>query len=145
VAPKPKNEVNHECVYVGEHDGTALEPVEQIPVAPSADLARSVALSILGGDRGSYRPSDHLRARMSERNFDIFDVEYAVRNGRCIENGEYYVEFKSHKYVFRCDIDGVGFDAALALSAEYDLIKSPLMILITGCWKTKTGRRMQRY
>jgi len=72
-------------------------------------------------------------------------MEYAVRNGRCIESGEYSDEHKDHKYVFRCDIDGIEFDAVFALSAEHDLIKSPLMILITGCWKTKTSRRRNRY
>jgi hypothetical protein len=99
----------------------------------------------LGGHRGSYRPSDHFREQMEERNFDVFDIEYAIRNGLCIEPGEYSDEYKSHKYVFRCDIDGVGFDAVFALSVERDLIKSPLMILITGCWKTKTGKRANRY
>ena len=82
---------------------------------------------------------------MTERNFDVFDIEYAIRNGRCIECGEYSDEHKSHKYMFRCDIDGVEFDAVFALSAERDLIESPLMVLITGCWKTKSGRRINRY
>ena len=145
MAPKDSNEVNHECIYVGHHDGTAMEPAEKRPAPPSTDLARSVALSILSGDRGCYRPSDHFRAQMGERDFDIFDIEYAIRNGRCVENGEYCDENRNHKYLFRCDIDGVDFDAVFALSAEHDLIRSPLMILITGCWKTKTGKRRSRY
>ena len=135
----------HRCVYLGRHEETAMEPMEQRPVPPSTDLARAVALSIVGGDRGSYRESDHFRDQMADRNFDVFDMEYAVRNGRCIESGEYSDEHKDHKYVFRCDIDGIEFDAVFALSAEHDLIKSPLMILITGCWKTKTSRRRNRY
>jgi hypothetical protein len=138
-------EVNHECVYRGRHDETTMQPMEQRPAAPSAELVRTVALSVLGGDRGSYFPSDHIRSQMTERNFDVFDIEYAIRNGRCIECGEYSDEHKSHKYMFRCDIDGVEFDAVFALSAERDLIESPLMVLITGCWKTKSGRRINRY
>ena len=72
-------------------------------------------------------------------------MEYAIRNGNCIEAGEYCVDRKNHKYVFRCDIDGVEFDAVFALSAEHDLIKSPLMILVTGVWKTDDGCRRKRY
>jgi len=82
---------------------------------------------------------------MTKRNFDVFDIEYAVRNGNCVEGGEYNDSYKNHKYVFRCDIDGVGFEAVLALSAEHDLIKSPLMVLITGIWKTQSGERRERY
>ena len=138
-------EINHECVYVGQHEVTPLEPVELIPIAPSAELARMVALSVLDDERGSYRPSIHFSLQMSERNFDVFDVQYAIRNGKCIDAGEYSQEQRSHKYMFRCEIDGVEFDAVFALSAEHDLVNSPLMVLITGCWKTKTGRRTNRY
>lgn len=142
---RDEKEINHECVYLGLHQVTPLQPVEQIPVAPSVELARLVALSVLDDERGRYRPSIHFCLQMSERNFDVFDVQYAIRNGKCVESGEYSEEEKSHKYTFRCDIDGVGFDAVFALSAEHDLIKSPLLVLITGCWKTKTGRRSNRY
>lgn len=138
-------EINHECVYLGQLEVVPLEPVVVPPAPPSVELARMVALSVLDDERGSYRPSIHFCLQMSERNFDVFDVQYAIRNGRCIETGEYSDEQRSHKYLFRCDIDGVEFDAVFALSAEHDLIKSPLMILITGCWKTKTGRRVNRY
>jgi hypothetical protein len=137
-------EVPYECVYLGTHQPPA-EPVEQTPVAPSANLVQMVALSVLAGVRGSYRPSVHFGRQMMERNFDVFDMEYAIRNGKCIEQGEYSAEHKNHKYVFRCAIDGVDFEAVFAISAEHDLIESPQMILITGCWKTKTGKRRNRY
>jgi hypothetical protein len=143
---KDGKEVNHECVYLGRHDDdNAAQPLKQRPAAPSAALAQTVALSILGGYRGSYRPGIHFSLRMSERDFDVFEMEYAIRNGRCVGPGEYSDEYKDHKFVFRCDIDGVEFDAVFALSIERDLIKSPLMILITGCWKTETGKRRSRY
>lgn len=147
MAPNPKdnNEVNHECTYVGEHDGTGLQPADKRPAPPSVELARTVALGVLNGERGCYRSSDHFALRMTKRNFDVFDIEYAVRNGNCVEGGEYNDSYKNHKYVFRCDIDGVGFEAVLALSAEHDLIKSPLMVLITGIWKTQSGERRERY
>ena len=142
---KDDKEVNHECFYVGQHEEIGAKPLEQKPVAPSVELARMVGLSILGGHRGKYRRSDHFLDQMAERNFDVFDVEYTIRNGKCTESGGYSDEHKNHEYVFRCDIDGVEFEAVFALSAEHDLLKSPLMILITGCWKTKTGRRVNRY
>lgn len=147
MAPNPKdnNEVNHECIYVGEHDGRGLQPTEKRPAPPSIELARTVALGVLSGDRGCYRSSDHFSIRMTKRNFDVFDIEYAVRNGSCPEGGEYNEFHKNHKYVFCCDIDGVGFEAVFALSAEHDLIKSPLMVLITGIWKTESGERSERY
>jgi hypothetical protein len=94
----------HECVYVGPHEITPMEPLESAPVTPSYELARSVSLK-----------------------------------------SEYCPDFQSHKYTFRCLIDGVEFDAAFALSAKHDLIKAPLLYLISGCWKTETGSRAVRY
>jgi hypothetical protein len=135
----------HECVYVGPEQEPAMRPVEQIPTPPSIEFAKMVSLSILGGNRGCYRPSVHLQGQMRDRDFDIFDIEYAIKNGKCMEDGEYSHVHKDFKYVFRCDIDGVPFDAVIAISSEYDLLSSPLLILITGCWKNKTGRRRRRY
>jgi len=113
--------------------------------SPVHEFARSVALKILGGNRGRYRTSAHFLEQMADRNFDVFDREYAIRHGESPGCGEYSDEHKDHKYVFRCDIDGVPFEAVFSLSAEHDFIKSPLMILITGYWKTKSGRRKNRY
>ena len=130
---------------VGPEQEPAMETGEHKPVPPSAEFARMASLSILGGNRGRYRPSAHFREQMEDRNFDVFDIEYAVRNGKCLGKGEYSDKHKDFKYVFRCDIDGVEFDAVIALSAEHDLFTSPLLILVTGCWKTKSGRRRRRY
>jgi len=58
-------------VYLGQHEQTAMEPVEQKPAAPSSEVAKMVALSVLAGDRGSYRPSDHFGDQMADRNFDV--------------------------------------------------------------------------
>jgi hypothetical protein len=133
-----------ECIYLGDHQvpaGTTVRP----PAPPSDGFAREVALAILSGDRGTYMPTAHYRGQMAARNFDVFDMEYAIRNGSCTEGGKYSDEHKNHKYVFRCLIDGVEFDAVFALSVEHHLIDSPLMVLITGCWKTKSGKRRNRY
>jgi hypothetical protein len=138
---KDDKEVKHECAYVGSHEDSKLEIVERRPVAPSAEFARMVALSVLGGSRGKYRTKAHCGKQMTDRTFDVFDMEYVIRNGKCIGSGEYCEGYKNYKYTFHGNIDGIGFDAVFALSAEHDLIKSPLMVLITGCWKTKTGRR----
>jgi hypothetical protein len=32
-----------------------------------------------------------------------------------------------------------------SLSAEHDFIAAPLLTLITGCWKTKSGKRKKTY
>ncbi len=82
---------------------------------------------------------------MAEREFDIFDMEYAVRNGQPTENGEYSEKHRDFKYTFRANIDGTDFDAAFSISSEHDFVTSPLMVLITGCWKTKSGKRRKTY
>ena len=146
MAKDDHKEVKHECVFVGDNDDiVAMQPLETTPVPPSPEVARAVALSVLNGSRGRYRPSNHVSRQMEERGFDVFDMEYVIRNGKCIEPGEYSEEHKDHKYTFRGNIDGTDFDAVFSLSAEHDFIKSPLMILITGCWKTQTGKRKKTY
>jgi hypothetical protein len=139
-----QEQAQHECVYVGQHEGTPLEPLDTTPKAPSESVVRAVALSVLCEARGSMKSLPHFKRRMKTRNFDIFDVIYVIRNGGCIK-AEYCPEFKNHKFTFRGDIDGVGFDAAFALSIGHDFIKAPLLILITGCWKTDNGERTFRY
>lgn len=140
-----QKETQHECVYVGSHSvEVPLDSLDQTPAPPSDELARSVSLSVLCGNRGSLKSMPHCNRRMKERNFDIFDIEYAIRNGRCVKV-EYCAEYQDHKFTFRCLIDGVEFDAVFALSARHDLIKAPLMVLITGCWKTSNGDRCFRY
>jgi len=129
------------CRYIGKSDEKALPMAEKSPVSPSVEVARAVALSILDGARGSYRPSNHFREQMADRIFDVFEFEYVIRNGSAIGSGEYSEEHRDHKYTFRGFIDGTEFDAVFSLAAEHDFIKAPLMILITGCWKTSSGRR----
>lgn len=72
-------------------------------------------------------------------------MEYVIRNGKCVEGGTFCESFRNHQYTFRGYIDGTGFDAVFALSADHDLIKSPLLILISGCFKTRSGRRGRTY
>ncbi len=138
-------EVLHECVFVGTHETTAMQPLEAKPVPPSTEFARHLALEILSGSRGRYRSSLHFAKQMIERKFDIFDMEYAIRNGQSTDAGEYSEEHKDFKYTFRGNIDGTDFDAVFSFSAEHDFVTAPLMILITGCWKTKTGKRKKTY
>lgn len=133
------------CRYVGEEDRSQGELTDAVPATPPAEFARQVALTILGGAIGRYRPSNHFSKQMVEREFDIFDIEYVIRNGSPVGDGEYSAEHRDHKYTFRGYIDGTEFDAVFALSAEHDFIKSPLMKLITGCWKTKSGKRTTSY
>jgi hypothetical protein len=143
VAPKDK-EIRHECTYVGPHD-RPQEYSDDKPISPSPGRARDIALSILSGKTGRYHSSVHFRNRMEERDFDVFEIEYVIRNGRCLKGGEFCEKFRNHQYTFRGDVDGIGFDAVFALSADHDLIKFPLLILISGCFKTKSGRRGRTY
>jgi hypothetical protein len=142
---KDAKEVEHKCVYLGSHDNTAMQPVEAVPTPPSSEFARTLALSVLGGVRGRFRRSLHFAQQVVERDFDVFDMEYAIRNGTCVEGGTYCPDNRDYKYTFRACIDGVDFDAVFAFSAEHDLFASPLLILVTGCWKTKTGKRKRSY
>lgn len=134
-------EVKHECTYTGPHQPDAPKCTDAEPPSPSADFARTVALSVLGGRIGRFHPTAHFQTRRKERNFDVFDMEYVIRNGNCSDGGKFCPEYRNHKYTFYGDIDGTGFEAVFALSADHDLIKSPLMVLITGCFKTKSGKR----
>ena len=135
----------HECVYTGSYEGKPLDPIKNSPLEPPSEpLVRTVTLGILCGGRGCMKSLPHFKRRMKLRNFDIFDVIYVVRNGACIKV-EYCDEFEDHKFTFRGLIDGLEFDATFALSARYDLVKAPLLFLITGVWKNDSGTRFSRY
>lgn len=139
------NEIQYECWYRGSHEKNVSKCIDCKPVAPKVALAQAVALGILGGRNGRFHPGQHFRNRMKEREFDVFDVEYVIRNGICIGEGEYCEQFRNFKYTFRGTIEGTGFDAVFALSADHDFIDAPLMVLITGCFKTASGMRRKTY
>ena len=142
MAKDKRKEVVHECRYVGPD--AAQQPLRQLaaaPQSPTPEAAKEIALHILSGSRGSYLSRRHYDERAEERDFDIFDIEYAIRNGTCIRGGVYSAEHRNHEYTFRANIDGIDFDAAFALCAKHDLIESPLLLLISGVWKTKTGKK----
>lgn len=131
--------------YIGEHhDVVNTQPPATPATAPSEEFARILALQVLDGDRGSYQPTVHFQRRMSERNFTLFNVIYVIRNGICICEG-HSKEHEDYRYRFRHDIDGTEFDAVMAISSTRDMMVCPLLILITGCWKTSTGIRRKSY
>ncbi len=134
-------EEKHICRYAGPSQEDSPRYTELQPLPPSPDFAQTTALAVLGGRLGRYRPTLHCRNRMIERDFDVFDVEYVIRHGKCVGNGIFVEENKHHKYTFRGSVDGVEFDAVIGLSSEHDLFSSPLLILITGVFKTRTGKR----
>lgn len=138
-------EIQHECWYRGSHEQNNSKCFESKPVAPAAAFAQAVALGILGGRTGRYHPGQHFRNRMEERDFDVFDMEYVIRNGKCVGEGKYCEDFRNFKYTFRGNLEGTDFDAVFALSADHDYIESPLMVLITGCFKTASGKRSGTY
>ena len=138
-------EILHECTYRGSHYEIQAEGMETEPKAPSSDFARTIALAILGGRVGKYRSLAHFKKRMIEREFDVFDMEYAIRNGSCVCEGEFSEDYRSYKYTFRAAIEGCDFDAVFALLADHEFTESPTMLLITGCFKTKSGKRKSRY
>jgi hypothetical protein len=130
-----------QCRYVGKHEQSESRNIESKPVAPKAEFAQTVALSVLGSRIGRYHPTDHFNKRRVEREFDVFDMEYAIRNGTCVGAGEFCEKYRNFKYRFRTNIEGTDFDAVFALCADHDFIRSPLLILITGCFKTESGKR----
>jgi len=138
-------EIEHQCRYVGTHEPKVGQSLDANPISPSTEFAKAVALSILSGRVGRYLPSQHFRGRMAERDFDVFDCEYVIRNGKNIGAGEFCKEYRNHKYKFRGDLDGIEFDAVFALSADHDFIATPLLILVTGCFKTTSGCRGRAY
>jgi Domain of unknown function (DUF4258) len=135
----------HEFSYCGEHDNKAPASADVNPPSPSSSLARMIALGVLAGISGRYWATPHFRKRMSERGFDVLDVEYVIRNGDCLREGEFIAEYRHHKYTFRGNLDGTDFDAAFALSADHDLIEAPLLILVSGCFKTRSGKRKNSF
>lgn len=144
-AQVPREEI-HELCLVGSYEAATVQALLQgSPAPPSVECARLMALAILSGRIGRYQTSNHFKDQMAERGFDVFDVEYAIRNGETTEDGEYSEEHRDFKYCFRCNIDGTDFDAVFSFSALHDLDKCPLMILITGVWKTKTGKRKKTF
>ena len=80
---------------------------------------------------------------MAERDFDVFDLEYAIRNGSCTEGGQYSSEHRNHKYTFRGNIDGTDFDAVFAISAEHDMISSPFADLDNGMLENQVRKTQQ--
>lgn len=140
-----KQESRSDFRFTGQHEDERAVPVEKTPTPPTSDFAKQVALGVLESSRGRLRTVPHCKQRMRERNFDVFDVNYVIRNGRCIEEGAYCEQYNDFKYKFNGDIDGLGLDVAFALCAEHDLLVCPILILITGCWKNKTGRRSQSF
>lgn len=145
MAKDDQSKETHECVYLGDHDLDVMQPLEQVPAPPSAAFAKQVALTVLCGSRGAYRPTIHCSGRMKKREFDVFDFQYAIQNGECVEDGKYCAEHEDFQYCFRGEVDGQMFDAVFALCAKHDLINSPLLKLISGCWKNKSGTKRSRF
>jgi hypothetical protein len=139
-----KDQKDKQFVYIGPLKAKTIN-VSGKPVAPpSMELARRVAVDVLGGFRGRYHSTAHCRERMSRRHFDVFDIRYAIKNGRCVGGSEYSLKHDNHKFRFRGDVDGIEFEAVFAVSARHDYVEDPLIVLITGIWKTKTGIRKRR-
>ena len=138
-------EIQHECVYVGPREQDVRANRDIKPESPSPEFARTIALEVLGGRRGRFHSTVHINMQMAERDFDVFDMEYVIRNGKCIEAGKFCGCNRNHQYTFRGNIDGTDFDAVFALSADHDFIQSPQIVLITGCFKTKNGKRRRTY
>lgn len=110
----------------------------QAPLSPEA--ARRVALS--AWERGGrIRPTHHFRSRASQRGFTIIETEQVIRYGRCVAGVEACPEFRNYKYLFEAEIDGVRLRISFALDGTQDYQESPVLILISGVWKTKSGTR----
>ena len=129
-----------EFLYTGKIESAKIDVAAgQRLGAPKAELARAIAVDVLSGHLGSYRSSGHFTGRMKLRNFDVLDIAYAIRGGRCVLCGEYSLLHDNYKYCFVGDVDGVDLKSVFAISALHNYLKSPLVSLITGCWDNKTG------
>ena len=138
-------EIRHECWYRGPHEQNDARCIETKPIAPRPEFAQAVALSVLDHQNGRYHSTGHFNRRTRERDFDVFDMAYAIRNGKCVGEGKFCEDFRNFKYTFRASVEGTDFDACFALSIDHDFIRSPLLVLITGCFKTKSGKRVRSY
>jgi hypothetical protein len=79
---------------------------------------------------------------MCERGFDILDLEFVIKHGRSDGPAEKCgVPHKNYKYCFSAVVDGERLQAAFAVDPAQDYQHAPLIILITGVWKTKTGTK----
>lgn len=140
-----EEKIEHAFSYCGSHGSECQHQSDENPISPSAGRAQAIALSVLGGDKGRYRLTKHCCERMAEREFSVLDMEYVIRNGKCIQEGVFIPNLRQHKYTFRGNIDGTQFDAAFALSADHDLVEDPLLVLISGCYKNRTGKRKRTF
>jgi hypothetical protein len=95
--------------YCGEHEHDSAaqrpKPADSNPIPPSPEAARAIALRVLEGAKGRMLPTQHYQERMEERNFDVLDIEYVIRNGACKAH-EFVPEKRQHKYTFSGHIDG---------------------------------------
>jgi hypothetical protein len=133
----PKASLTH-LEYLGPvNPASAAQP--QAPLTP--ETARSIALSAWHAP-GRLRISDHCKKRMRERGFDILDFEVVVKHGRpvgpAIKCG---APHHNYKYCFSTLVDGERLEASFAVDPSQDYQQAPLVVLITGVWKTKTGTK----
>jgi len=134
----PKRLLTHlEVQYVGPVNPTSATEA-QAPLTP--EMARSIALN--GWRTGRLRITEHCRRRMKERGFDVLDIEHVIKRGRpdgpAVKCGAPHENFK---YCFTCSVDGARLQVAFALDPTQDYQTAPLVILITGVWKTATGTK----
>lgn len=135
------NEKDFQEEHVFTYRGPIYKRGQANPQAPlSPETARLVALESWGKG-GRIRSTDHFRTRSSERNFSTLDVQEVIRHGRPECKAEFCREFNNYKYRFQGMVDGLELRVAFALDATQDYSASPLVILITGVWRNKTGAR----
>lgn len=112
------------------------------PQSPlSCESARVVALSAWRLP-GRIHITEHFTMRTRGRNFSILDAEEVLRRGKPIDDPMFCPEpHNNYKYKFRAGVDGTLLEIAFAIDATQDYLKAPLVILITGVWKTRSGIR----
>ena len=126
---------------VFEYSGPINPSSEAKPQATlTPESARVVALSAWRIP-GRLRPSDHFTKRLVQRKFDILDVERVIRTGKPKGVGKFCPKFGNYKYQFKGAVDGMGLRVVFAIDATQDYAATPLVILITAAWNTKSGKR----
>ena len=131
--------VDHEFTYRGPLNSCSASQAQQ-PLSP--DAARRVALEALSS--GRVRLTSHFRMRAASRRFDLLDVENVLSQGSPRGLGEMCPYRKNVKYLFSGICDDRVLNIVFALDATQSYEETPLVILITGCWRRRSRKTNSR-
>lgn len=104
----------------------------EAPVTPANGL-QIIRKALLAGRK---QISEHFKRRSTERGFDAVDAHNVIRNGRLRRQPEYCPDFKNWKYRVIAEVEEKQLEIVVALDPGEEYEKSPLIVLVTGYWRT---------